>query len=107
MRQSQFGQEGHAGTLLNHAHEGLDAAQRINALTVGCAFEVTELDELIAETVTLVQKPKHFVGKVSGANAGMRVEAVALCNVGKELFKIEGSHRQFLNGVGSDPDGSI
>ena len=83
------------------------AAQRINALTVGCAFEVTEFDELIAETVTLVQKPKHFVGKVGGANAGVRVEAVALCNVGEELFKIEGSHRQLFNGVGSDPDGSI
>ena len=37
----------------------------------------------------------------------MRVKAVALCNVGEELFKIEGSHRQFFNGDGSDPDGSI
>ena len=89
MLQSQFGNKRNALPALDHAHKGLDAAEGVGAFALPRGLEVAELYELVAETMTLVQKPQRFVHEVGCLDAAMVEKLVAARNVRHELLEIE------------------
>ena len=103
----QFGDEGHPLSSLHHAHEGLDAPQRIGLLGLTGGRQVTELHQLVAEAMPFVQEPQRLPFEVGGTDGGAVEQSIPARDIDHELLVVErGLHVSFRFGQ-TDEDGRI
>ena len=107
LRQRQLGDERYPLAMLHDAHERLDAAQRISLLAARGRLQATELHELVAEAVTLIEQPEVFVGEVSDLDAVLGEQRVLLRNVSQEALGIKRMLDEVVEAVDIRHDGGI
>ena len=64
LRDGHLWYEGHAFAILHDSHKCLDASQSIGFLADGSRFQMTELYELVAEAVSLVEQPQKLLSEI-------------------------------------------
>ena len=87
LQHGQLRYEGHAFSALHHAHECLDAAQRIGLLALFRLFELAKFHSLVAKTVALIKHPQVLAFEVGCADDTMLCQRVALGHITKKLLK--------------------